>query len=176
MAEQREVTQERIEASLDLLREGSSPEVLVSELVAAGVPTEAAETIVLEASSRLSSEQPNTAQEQQALQQQLLMTVAQAVAAGRSRNDIVDELVREGVPAEVAPVIVKQVISYKKWEVRKGGLKSLGLGLLILVVGGGITLVSYNAAESGGTYMVMTGAIVVGVWLILSGLWQILKG
>jgi hypothetical protein len=49
-------------------------------------------------------------------------------------------------------------------------------GLIVLLIGGAISLISYSSAASGktpgGTYFIMGGALIYGGWLIVSGLWQ----
>lgn len=44
-------------------------------------------------------------------------------------------------------------------------------GTIILGAGGILTLVTYNAAQSGGAYFIFWGAMLVGGMSLLRGLW-----
>lgn len=52
-------------------------------------------------------------------------------------------------------------------------LRSLPLALAGLLIGGGLTLISYLMAEPGGTYRVFTGLIIAGGLALLKGLLDI---
>src|ERR1700682_5596655 len=56
------------------------------------------------------------------------------------------------------------------------GLANLGIGVGLAAIGIIITAVTYSAASHGGTYVVAWGAIAVGAWRFLLGLFQILRG
>ncbi len=58
--------------------------------------------------------------------------------------------------------------------VRKQSLISCGGGVLLLAIGAGASMISYDSAKPGGTYTVYTGAIVLGVWFILRGLFGLI--
>jgi hypothetical protein len=58
----------------------------------------------------------------------------------------------------------------------KFGLANIGIGVVFASIGIGVTIFTYMAATPGGTYIVAWGAIAVGVWRILLGLYQLLPG
>ncbi len=60
--------------------------------------------------------------------------------------------------------------------VRSQGGVQVGLGLLMIVVGGAITLFSYNNAEPGGRYSIFYGLIIAGVFALGRGLVKLAGG
>ena len=57
------------------------------------------------------------------------------------------------------------------------GLANMGIGLAIAAIGIVITAVSYSSvSHSGGTYVVTWGAMAVGAWRFLLGLFQLIRG
>jgi hypothetical protein len=56
------------------------------------------------------------------------------------------------------------------------GLVNMGIGVGLAAIGIVITAVTYSAASHGGTYVVAWGAMAVGAWRFLLGLFQILRG
>jgi len=59
----------------------------------------------------------------------------------------------------------------KKEEVKKDGGGDIAIGLLFLIGGIIVTVVSYSSAsESGGRYVVTYGAIIYGIFKIFSGI------
>lgn len=69
-----------------------------------------------------------------------------------------------------------RVFAYKNSTVRQGGLKSLGCGLLLLIIGGIVTGLTYSAAEGGGTYIVTIGLFIAGGLALIRGLYCLFKG
>jgi len=58
----------------------------------------------------------------------------------------------------------------------KTGLTNMAIGVGLAAIGIVITAVTYSAASHGGTYVVAWGAMAVGAWRFLLGLFQILRG
>jgi hypothetical protein len=58
----------------------------------------------------------------------------------------------------------------------KTGLANMAIGVGLAAIGIVITAVTYSAASHGGTYVVAWGAIAVGAWRFLLGLFQVLRG
>ncbi|MFQ2917788.1 hypothetical protein ACK3YF_00915 [Aeromonas allosaccharophila] len=114
--------------------------------------------------------------EQQELISQLFNHAAISLAEGKSMKSVVAEFVDKGVPLGIAENIVAQANKYKKEEFRKGGLKTLGIGVALLAFGGVITAVTYSAAGPGGTYVITSGLFLVGAITILRGLWRTMVG
>lgn len=53
-----------------------------------------------------------------------------------------------------------------------GAAGRIGCGVLMLVIGGIVTGVTYSAAEGGGTYVITTGLFIVGGITLISGLYK----
>ena len=102
----------------------------------------------------------------------LMRLAAQKAAEGKNRSQVADELTRNGVPYDVAAQIVSKVFDYRSEFKRKEGGKQIGCGLLMLIVGGIVTGLTYAAAEGGGTYFVTTGLFIAGGITLIVGLYK----
>lgn len=102
----------------------------------------------------------------------LMRFAAEGVVEGKSRTQVAEELETLGVPQEVATAIVDRVSEYKTEVQRREGGKSIGCGLLMLIVGGIVTAATYAAAEAGGVYFVTIGLFIAGGLALLRGLYQ----
>jgi curved DNA-binding protein CbpA len=102
----------------------------------------------------------------------LMRFAAEQAAKGKKRSQVADELTKQGVPYDVSAQIVQRVFEYRSELKRKEGGKAIGCGLLMLVVGGVITGVTYAAAEGGGIYVVTTGLFIVGGITLIVGLYK----
>jgi hypothetical protein len=58
----------------------------------------------------------------------------------------------------------------------KTGLANMAIGVGLAAIGIVITAVTYSAASHGGTYVVAWGAMAVGAWRFLLGVFQALRG
>jgi len=86
------------------------------------------------------------------------------------------ELRTDGVSFGDATELTSRVFEYKAALAREQGLKTMGCGLLMAIVGGAITGITYAAASEGGYYFVMTGLIFFGAIYFLKGLYHFLAG
>lgn len=102
----------------------------------------------------------------------LMRFAAGEAAKGKKRSQVADELTQQGVPYDVAAQIVKRVFEYRSELKRKEGGKAIGCGLLMLIVGGVVTGVTYASASGGGTYIVTTGLFIVGGITLIVGLYK----
>jgi len=102
----------------------------------------------------------------------LMRFAAEQAAKGKKRSQVADELTRQGVPYDVAAQIVQRVFEYRSELKRKEGGKAIGCGLLMLIVGGIITGVTYAAASGGGIYIVTTGLFIGGGITLIVGLYK----
>jgi hypothetical protein len=98
----------------------------------------------------------------------------------RDSSDIADaiqQLVRQGVSAEVAQTQLVQAASAQKAAARKGGLKLAALGVGLFAAGVAMTNLSYTLAWlTGDRYMITTGLFVAGVVALGVGLSRVLTG
>lgn len=115
------------------------------------------------------------AQTQQAIAS-LVMRSASQIAEGKSKTEVVAGLEAEGCPKELAEAIAARGQEIKKAEFRKGGKTTMLIGTGMLGLGIVITSLSYNTASPGGHYVITSGLIMVGGWLILKGLWRSMAG
>jgi len=103
----------------------------------------------------------------------LINFAAKKVAEGKKKSDVEDELTRMGVPYPIAAEVVNEVFQYRSELLRKEGGKQIGCGLLMLIVGGIVTGISYTgAAEIGGGYIITTGLFFVGTITLIYGLYR----
>lgn len=117
-----------------------------------------------------------TMNQQEELIQQLFNHAAVSLAEGRSKRSVIAEFIERGVPPDAAESIVAQAHEYKTSEFRKGGMKTVGIGVGFLALGGIITAATYSATSPGGTYVITTGLFLVGAIMILKGLWRTMVG
>mgnify|MGYP003387246065 CR=1 FL=1 len=99
-------------------------------------------------------------------------------ADGKSKAEVIKELLSHGIPQEAAEAIANKGQEIKSAEARKSGSTTMMIGAGIFVVGLAITLGTHEAAASsgGGRYVVAYGAILGGVWVFLKGLWRSMAG
>jgi len=113
------------------------------------------------------------AESQRAIEE-LAQHVAEQLNAGTPRHEIINGLLDTGLDKSQAEQFVNNIESLRdealSEEQKKAGTKDLGCGLLLLIVGTAITLATWAAAEAGGTYWVMWGAMAFGAFYILRGL------
>lgn len=102
----------------------------------------------------------------------LMRFAAEKAAEGKNRSQVADELTRKGVPYNLSAQIVNRVFEYRSELKRKEGGKAIGCGLLMLIVGGIITGITYAAASGGGTYLVTTGLFIAGGLSLIVGLYK----
>jgi hypothetical protein len=103
----------------------------------------------------------------------LPQTIATAIGRGKSRKEVVKALVNSGINAVEAESMVNYAVSTHKAEIRKGAVKQLGVGLLMVVVGVVITAATYSMASNGGIYVVAYGPIIFGAISVLRGLFRL---
>ena len=102
----------------------------------------------------------------------LINFAAARAAEGKKRRQVADELAGQGVPYNVAAEVVDRVFAYRSKLQGKEGGKLMGCGVLMLVIGGIITGISYSAASAGEHFIVTTGLLLVGGITFISGLYK----
>jgi hypothetical protein len=102
---------------------------------------------------------------------------AKRARASNANADAVQQLVRQGVSAEVAQTQAVQSASAQKAAARKGGLKLAAIGIGLFAAGIVITNLSYTFAWlTGDRYIVTTGLYLAGVFALGVGLSRVLTG
>jgi hypothetical protein len=117
--------------------------------------------------------------ESQQAVEELAKSVAEQLNAGTPRHEIIKGLTNAGLEQSEAEQFVDHIDSLrheaKKEAYKQAGTKDLGCGLLLLLVGAGITFGTWAAAGPGGSYWVMWGAVAFGAFYILRGLYRKIK-
>lgn len=116
------------------------------------------------------SEQPLSPAQQQQAVDALYMYAAQQMQSGVSARRLEDDLKQRGLPQDVASAVVRNLKNARTSALREAGVRDLGIGFLLMVVGCGITYATFSAAEGGGTYVVLWGLIFIGAAQVLRGL------
>ena len=93
--------------------------------------------------------------------------------AGTSPAAIEQELAAKGLDAESAAIVVRNLKQALKSQKRSRGLRNMGIGALVCVVGVAITAATYSMASGGGHYVVAWGAVVFGGIQFLRGLFEL---
>ena len=87
------------------------------------------------------------------------------IEQNKSWSEVQQDLVNQGLDYDLASTIVENLKEQERSEKHEAGNKELGYGFLFTV--GGIAL----TALTDGTVL-FYGAVFVGVWLIIKGLWH----
>lgn len=88
-------------------------------------------------------------------------------------QQLVEDVARRSHEASAeSPRYQAPVESLRREVHRESGLKDLGYGFLLLLVGGVVTLVTWALAEPGGSYWVMWGAMIFGGFYLLRGFYR----
>ncbi|MFO0925973.1 MAG: hypothetical protein U0736_02915 [Gemmataceae bacterium] len=86
-----------------------------------------------------------------------------------------EKLVERGMDHDTATTLLVGMVEARRRAIKVAGTRNLLYGTLILVAGGLVTALSYQAAvlAGGGSYVIASGAIVVGAFKIIHGLFQL---
>ena len=95
---------------------------------------------------------------------------ANMMMGGKSRHQIVEDLMEKGLDAETASAVVTNLKQMKKEAEAGRGKKNMLFGALWCIGGTVVTVATYSAAEGGGTYVVAWGAILFGAVQFIIGL------
>ena len=100
---------------------------------------------------------------------------AELMRNGVKDEDIIKDLVEQGLDAESAEVVVANLADMRNEQQQKAAKKNMGLGALWAVGGTVVTAATYGAASGGGHYVVAWGAIAFGAIQFFQGLAQYSK-
>ena len=98
---------------------------------------------------------------------------AEQMKNGASEQQIQSMLVEKGLDQESAATVVSNLTRIRSEAIREAGRKNMVYGALWCIGGIVVTVVTYRAASSGGTYVVAWGAIVFGAIQFFRGLVQL---
>jgi uncharacterized membrane protein len=105
--------------------------------------------------------------EREELRRALIAYAVEQFAEGKTRAAVVQDLKAKGITPSVAGAIADIAGRSKVRHTRT--ILHIGFGLLLLAIGVVLSLESYRSAEPGGSYVVTTGLILVGLYPILEG-------
>ena len=101
------------------------------------------------------------------------------VAEEKSDSEILSELIANGLPENLAQILLEKVKS--QIEIEKGKLNREAAreyfikGVSFLAIGAIVTGITYSMASNGGSYVVTTGLFVLGVIYTFIGLFKFLS-
>jgi len=110
--------------------------------------------------------------------------IGSSINDGVNRDDTIKNLVNQGIIKSQAELLYDKTVDLiKKYEsspegreeMRKAYSRRMFYGLLWTVGGIIATSVSYDSSSSGGSYYIFYGAVIYGIWDILSGLYGWMK-
>ena len=116
----------------------------------------------------------NTAE--QDVVEQIYHFAAELMQRGSSDRDVTSKLVAQGLDAEVAGIVVRNLRHGKSKVIRQAGQRNMLYGTLWWVGGIIVTALTYEAAKEGGSYIVAWGAVVFGAIQFFRGLLQAIFG
>ena len=115
-------------------------------------------------------------QEYNTVYEQLYSEALVALANGKSRRAMIQELVQRGFAEPFATQIVEQANRTKKSVFRQAGIKAFLVGIGFIVLGVVITGATYSIAKPGGMFIVTIGLFLSGAINIFRGLFRIVVG
>lgn len=93
---------------------------------------------------------------------------------GATRPTVRDDLLARGIAPESAAQIAEKAFILKTTAFRKKGWEMLGIGGAIGLGGLAFTIMTFNAAEGGGMYVICYGAIISGLASAGRGAWLVI--
>src|SRR5690606_21440042 len=97
---------------------------------------------------------------------ELLHDVVEVMHSGRKPNDIKKELIEKEISPEIAEDLVEKAREMVKEQNKNGAGGTILLGAVLAGLGIIISMASYSST-SNGRYVIMSGLIIGGGWLIL---------
>jgi len=100
------------------------------------------------------------------------------LSLGKKDADMVNALVAKGVQADRAQTIVQSARIRRKTAIRNRGKKRIKIGSIAIAVGAVISVGTFLAAASspsGGIYFVAFGPVLLGVYYLALGLWDMMR-
>lgn len=102
---------------------------------------------------------------------ELIDFVEQRLGEKARKQTVIKDLNLRGIDSSYARELVEHLQGIHFASRREEGKKSLKIGLITLAIGLVVTLGTLALSEPGGTYWVMTGALVIGAINILRGIY-----
>lgn len=99
----------------------------------------------------------------------LIQKVVSLVKSGKSKTEIVNDLIENGIEKPEAEYVVEYILRIKYAAQIEAGKKSVRIGAIWLLIGVSVTLYTYLTAHAGETYIIAWGAIIYGCYRILKG-------
>ena len=120
-------------------------------------------------------EEQNNQQSQEEAIQQIYKYAANLLFEQKKSDEETKEcLIKSGLTPADADYVINELNNYYKQEERKAGKKNMLYGALWCIGGIIVTVMTYQAAAGGGTYVVAWGAILYGGIQFIKGVSQML--
>lgn len=104
---------------------------------------------------------------------ELIVTTSRKLIDGQSQSEVFDDLTKTGVDTNLAEEAIAQGKKAKQEANLQNAKTTLLIGVGLAGVGALISSISYASASGGGSFVITTGLILGGGWLIIKGLWQL---
>jgi hypothetical protein len=105
--------------------------------------------------------------------------VAELLQRGFSSHEVENKLVVQGLDRDEARQAVREVVVANRHAVRMAGLRNMGVGGGLVIVGLAVTIISYVISSTlfgGGSFLLAGGAILFGALQFFYGLLQAIFG
>ena len=102
----------------------------------------------------------------------LIRWIGAALDRGVTKEAVIEELIAIGLHQYDAVGLADRSIRVRKLEQSKSADRTILKGLLWLLGGAGVTACSYSVASAGGAYLITWGAMGIGAFQLLLGLYQ----
>jgi hypothetical protein len=104
-------------------------------------------------------------------------SVAFLKASNAPNSQIYDLLIQRGIDHQTAVQLIESTMAQipkSQQKNRQSGINNMIFGVLLVVLGIGISVASYDSvSESGGQYFVLFGPVIAGIWLFFKGVSQL---
>lgn len=120
----------------------------------------------------------NLSSEEKDLMSQLFNHAIVSLAEGNTKETIIYDFIKNGIPKENAEIIIAEANSAKKSIFRQSGRWEIIFGIFLLVLGVIFALIAFKWAESSDMNYVKVpgGAIVIGAIAIIHGTYRSIMG
>jgi|YNPBryBLVA2012_1023415.scaffolds.fasta_scaffold01162_8 predicted phage tail protein len=102
--------------------------------------------------------------------------VVNRLKAGATQQAVEQELVQRGYDPAIAADLVRSVGRQHAGSARRSAIGLIAGGIAIAIIGCVLTYLSYNSASPGGRYYVCTGLILLGIYMLIRGIAQLIRG
>ena len=114
-------------------------------------------------------------EEEQATDKELIELVLEDLENKTPKPEIIGWLIDEGLEAGKATAMVNSLARSQRSKRYEAGQTFIKRGICLLSIGAIATCASYNAAPATGTYVILTGFLLIGGLHVVAGLWSMFR-